>query len=352
MRGRSRTAATPRHGSRGARRLGATTHRSTSRAPRSGSACATPGDEVPARVDAILAALGAPAHRGRGRAARRRRAARGPRPGLSTSSQRVGGVGRRGPARRSRPGPGGALLLPDAGLPTRTRAPPAAACARPRLLRLRHDDAGRPRHLGGRARRRRRRADRRRPGRGRRARTRTRCAGRRGTTSTRAGYGGSCYLNNAAVAAEALRARRAGRSPLSTSTRTTATARRRSSGTATTSSSGRSTSTRRPAGSRTSSATRTRPTDREPQPAAAPGTGDEGWLAAVREAAEWLEAEALVVSLGVDAGDDDPESPLRVTADGFREAGRVARRARPADGARPGGRLRPRHARTSSCSSS
>jgi acetoin utilization deacetylase AcuC-like enzyme len=54
-----------------------------------------------------------------------------------------------------------------------------------------------------------------------------------------------------------------------------------------------------------------------------PGTGDEGWLAAVREAAEWLEAEALVVSLGVDAGESDPESPLRVTAAGFREAGRV-----------------------------
>jgi acetoin utilization deacetylase AcuC-like enzyme len=54
-----------------------------------------------------------------------------------------------------------------------------------------------------------------------------------------------------------------------------------------------------------------------------PGTGDEGWLAAVREAAEWLEAEALVVSLGVDAGESDPESPLRVTAAGFREAGRI-----------------------------
>ena len=54
-----------------------------------------------------------------------------------------------------------------------------------------------------------------------------------------------------------------------------------------------------------------------------PGTGDEGWLAAVRVAVEWLEAEALVVSLGVDAGESDPESPLRVTASGFREAGRV-----------------------------
>ena len=32
---------------------------------------------------------------------------------------------------------------------------------------------------------------------------------------------------------------------------------------------------------------------------------------------------ALVVSLGVDAAGDDPESPLQVTADGFRAAGRV-----------------------------
>ena len=32
---------------------------------------------------------------------------------------------------------------------------------------------------------------------------------------------------------------------------------------------------------------------------------------------------ALVVSLGVDAAADDPESPLLVTADGYREAGRV-----------------------------
>jgi acetoin utilization deacetylase AcuC-like enzyme len=55
----------------------------------------------------------------------------------------------------------------------------------------------------------------------------------------------------------------------------------------------------------------------------APGTGDDGWLRAVREAAEWIDAEALVVSLGVDAAASDPESPLRVSADGFREAGRI-----------------------------
>jgi acetoin utilization deacetylase AcuC-like enzyme len=55
----------------------------------------------------------------------------------------------------------------------------------------------------------------------------------------------------------------------------------------------------------------------------APGTGDDGWLTAVTRAAEWVDAEALVVPLGVDAAAGDPESPLQVGADGFREAGRI-----------------------------
>jgi len=55
----------------------------------------------------------------------------------------------------------------------------------------------------------------------------------------------------------------------------------------------------------------------------APGTGDEGWLAALDELCrEARGADALVVSLGVDAAVGDPESPLRVTEDGYREAGR------------------------------
>ena len=54
------------------------------------------------------------------------------------------------------------------------------------------------------------------------------------------------------------------------------------------------------------------------------GTGDEGWLAAVREAAAFAApARALVVALGVDAAAGDPESPLEVTAAGYREAGRI-----------------------------
>ena len=59
-----------------------------------------------------------------------------------------------------------------------------------------------------------------------------------------------------------------------------------------------------------------------------PGTGDAAWLAAVdelcREAAAY-QPDAVVVSLGLDAAASDPESPLSVSADGYRQAGeRVA----------------------------
>lgn len=56
----------------------------------------------------------------------------------------------------------------------------------------------------------------------------------------------------------------------------------------------------------------------------APGTGDGPWVDAVRVLADGAAAHgatALVVSLGVDAAADDPESPLRVTADGYHAAG-------------------------------
>ena len=53
-----------------------------------------------------------------------------------------------------------------------------------------------------------------------------------------------------------------------------------------------------------------------------PGTSDEGWLAAVDELAHWVcEADALVVALGVDAAAGDPNSPLLVTPEGYRRAG-------------------------------
>jgi acetoin utilization deacetylase AcuC-like enzyme len=56
----------------------------------------------------------------------------------------------------------------------------------------------------------------------------------------------------------------------------------------------------------------------------APGTSNLGWLAAVRKAADFAaSAHALVVALGVDAATGDPESPLEVTAAGYREAGRI-----------------------------
>ncbi len=55
-----------------------------------------------------------------------------------------------------------------------------------------------------------------------------------------------------------------------------------------------------------------------------PGTGDDGWLAAVSRAAEFAApGRALVVALGVDAAAGDRESPLEVTAAGYREAGRI-----------------------------
>jgi acetoin utilization deacetylase AcuC-like enzyme len=57
----------------------------------------------------------------------------------------------------------------------------------------------------------------------------------------------------------------------------------------------------------------------------APGSGDEAWLAAIGELAGWARergAGALVVALGVDAAAGDPESPLQVSANGYRAAGR------------------------------
>jgi acetoin utilization deacetylase AcuC-like enzyme len=57
-----------------------------------------------------------------------------------------------------------------------------------------------------------------------------------------------------------------------------------------------------------------------------PTGGDDEWLAAVAALADWAREHAaagLVVALGVDAAGGDPESPLDVTADGFRAAGQA-----------------------------
>jgi len=57
-----------------------------------------------------------------------------------------------------------------------------------------------------------------------------------------------------------------------------------------------------------------------------PGTGDADWLRSVAEitqAARSHGVEAMVVALGLDAAAADPESPLQVTEAGYREAGRI-----------------------------
>ncbi len=58
----------------------------------------------------------------------------------------------------------------------------------------------------------------------------------------------------------------------------------------------------------------------------APGSDDGPWLEAVAALVAWAReggARALVVALGVDAAAADAESPLRVSAEGYREAGRL-----------------------------
>src|SRR5262245_40319943 len=58
----------------------------------------------------------------------------------------------------------------------------------------------------------------------------------------------------------------------------------------------------------------------------APGTGDDCWLAGVTalcDEARALAPDAVVVSLGLDAAATDPESPLCVTERGYRAAGRL-----------------------------
>jgi acetoin utilization deacetylase AcuC-like enzyme len=58
----------------------------------------------------------------------------------------------------------------------------------------------------------------------------------------------------------------------------------------------------------------------------APGSEDEEWLEAIESLCDWAgkhESSALVVALGVDAAAGDPESPLRVSAEGYHRAGRL-----------------------------
>jgi acetoin utilization deacetylase AcuC-like enzyme len=72
-----------------------------------------------------------------------------------------------------------------------------------------------------------------------------------------------------------------------------------------------------------------------------PGSGDTEWLDAVQHCTEVAAnqgATALVVSLGVDAAADDPESPLQVSADGYHGAGtRLGRLGLPTVAVQEGG---------------
>ncbi len=64
----------------------------------------------------------------------------------------------------------------------------------------------------------------------------------------------------------------------------------------------------------------------------APGAADDAWLAAVAELCRDVRgygADAIVLSLGVDAAAADPESPLQVTAAGYRAAGEMIGRLGP-----------------------
>jgi acetoin utilization deacetylase AcuC-like enzyme len=156
-----------------------------------------------------------------------------------------------------------------------------------------------------------------------------------GHHATRAGFGGSCYLNNAAVAAEALRrggAERVGVVDLDAHHGNGTAAIFYERGDVLYGSVhvdpaagwfphvvGYADETGAGAGA---GATRNVPLPE--------GTADAAWLDALGGLLEWSLAAgctALVVSLGVDAAKDDPESPLLVTEDGFREAGRLLGRS-------------------------
>lgn len=150
-----------------------------------------------------------------------------------------------------------------------------------------------------------------------------------GHHATRAGFGGSCYLNHAAVAAEALRAQgsqRVGIVDLDA---------HQGNGTAAIFYEREdvlygSVHVDPAAGwfphvvghaDEVGTGAGTGATRNVPLPE---GAADDVWLEAVEGLVGWViesGCTALVVSLGVDAAADDPESPLLVTADGYRRAG-------------------------------
>src|SRR5258708_33824924 len=72
----------------------------------------------------------------------------------------------------------------------------------------------------------------------------------------------------------------------------------------------------------------------------APGSSDDAWLSAVERLCLDVRAhgaDAIVLSLGVDAAAADPESPLQVTADAYRIAGALVGQLGPASAIQEGG---------------
>ena len=152
-----------------------------------------------------------------------------------------------------------------------------------------------------------------------------------GHHATRSAYGGSCYLNNAAIAAQSLREadfadvaiididahHGNGTQAIFYQRADVFTA----SVHVDPGSSGRLRFLPSPASQPVSSA---KPTWCGNQPV--PGSGDTLWLAAIEHAAAAAAdfgASALVIPLGVDAAIDDPESPLQVSVEGYHRAGEV-----------------------------
>ena len=261
-----------------------------------------------------------------------------------------------GPYERARrAGPGGALPLPDPGHDRRAARPAGGRGARRRRpVRLRHDDAGRARAPG---------------------RRRARPPPARSTAADLV-VGGE-PLAYALCRPPGHHATPAGHRA-APATSTTPRSRRRRCATPATSGSGswtstptRATAPRRSSGSaadvlygsvhvdpgagwfphvvgyadETGAAAGAGATRNRPLPE---GTGDGPWLDAVDDLAGWVVAEgctALVVSLGVDAAADDPESPLLVTARRLPRGRAAARRHRAAGRRGAGGRLPPAHPR-------
>ena len=76
-----------------------------------------------------------------------------------------------------------------------------------------------------------------------------------------------------------------------------------------------------------------------------PGTDDDRYLIALVQGLDSISAfgpSTLVVSLGIDTFVTDPICDFALTTEGFAEVRRGGRRGRPADGGRAGGRLRRR----------